>query len=103
MLNDEGDGVISRLDQGVQDLRRLIRNEDIDGLSDNFEFIGSEGMRHLAVTTRNRCLKRVFNELANLDDSIADQLDITESPYFAGVFVCNILTYKAEQMLTCRK
>lgn len=88
---------------GIKDLRRLIRAGDIKGLSSNFENIGAAGMRKLRRRTTNRCLKRVFRALAELDHNVAKQLGQIKSRRDAQIIVCNILNYKAKLIDWCRK
>lgn len=100
-VNAEGREVIFHFNEGIQELRHLIANGDVAGLSSNFRNIGAAGMRQIEQTTNNVCLKRVFRSLADLDENIADQLEHIKEPYDAGVIICNILKYKAKQIGYC--
>lgn len=45
----------------------------------------------------------MFRAIAELDESVAEQLEKIETPHDAKVIVCNILRYNADQINWCSK
>lgn len=102
-VNSAGSEAILKFEQGIQNLQDLITAGNVKGLSFNFENFGVAGLEQLEKSTNNPCLKHVFHELAELDDNVAKQLEKIKLPYDAEVIICNILTFKAEQVRECLK
>lgn len=104
LLNRDGRRAISKFDEAIGPLRHLVEIGDIKGLSANFESVGVAVLRQLEKSTNhNRCLKRVFRQLAELDHNISKQLKQIKSPHDARVIVCYILKYKGKQFRSCKK
>lgn len=99
-LNGEGQNGVNKLKEGIKQLRRLIVNGDVNGQAANLRDIGAVGLRKLATTTCDECLKGVFLNLANKDEQVARQITGCD-PQTSANSVCNLLKYKAQQIQRC--
>lgn len=100
-LNSTGQNVIVKFDEGIHELQKMFTAGDMKGLSSNFKTFGEAGMGRLERLSNDACLQRVFHVLAELDDSIAEQLEEIQCIDDAKVIVCNILKFKAKQIDEC--
>lgn len=100
-FNEEGQSIIEQFDSGIEQLRLLIKNNDIKGQIANIKDIGAAGMKKLETLTTDPCLKRVLPELFKLDENAAKQLQSIQNPSEAGHIVCNLLYNKAQILKKC--
>lgn len=94
-LNSEGKNEMVKLDKGIVELRRLIKNHDVKGLSDNFEKVGAKGMENVERIATDPDLKKVFSKLAEKDHATAKKLKETKCSTKAAKIVCDTLNEKA--------
>lgn len=96
-MNSEGQGVVNDLIEGLKPLRRAI----IKRQSSLYKKVGTGGMKQLAHTTTNSCLKQAFRELSRMDVEAAIQLKSIRDPAAAGQISCNTLDTKAKLLNEC--
>lgn len=100
-LNCNGQQLIKKFDDGIDELRRFIVAGNIAGISANLENVGAAGMKLIETTTNSTCLKNVFEKLANWDHEKAIEIAKLKSINEAETILCKLLNDKAQEITKC--
>lgn len=82
-------------------MRNLVRNGDIQGLSDNFQNAGAAGLKELSTTTYDPCVKQALLKASLVASFVAFLLQSIQDPIQAAGIVCNCLEFNAQLINSC--
>lgn len=102
-FNSEGQTIIGQFNAQINQFKSLIASGDIKSQSEYIKNIGSTGMRKLATTTTDPCLRRSIYIIVLLDEGVAYRLQTVRKPSQAAQLNCNLLKAKAQQLKRCIK